>query len=194
MNKTNKPFYVAPGNHDLDGSEYFLDHFHQTHQSFIQQENLFVVLAPGQDWALDDQQLNFLRSTVEQSKWDVENIFIFTHQLFWLEQDDQHFPGVSPNSWANKVNESNFWSEVKPLFSDFNGDVYCIAGDVGAFADSNAVVYERDGNLHFIASGMGGGKQDNYLIANIFSDASVEFDVIAINGDEPHALGDLTDY
>ncbi len=194
MSKTEKPFFIAPGNHDLDGSMLFQELFKNEYQAFIENDNLFVLLTPRQDWSLDKEQVEFLEGAVVKNKWDVSNIFIFTHQLFWLEKNDERFPGVSPNSWANKENESNFWSQIKPMFSNYEGEVYFIAGDVGAFANENSVVYERDGNLHFIASGMGGGIKDNYLIVNNYKDSSVKFDLVALNGNDPNALGLLTDW
>lgn len=194
LKTTAKPIYAAPGNHDLDGSGLFQSYFGSTYQSFTTAGNLFIVLTPGEDWALDPVQLAFLENTVENHKWSSDNIFIFTHQLFWLEMDDQRFPEIQPNSWANKNGGGNFWSAVKPIFSNYPGDVYFIAGDVGAFPDRKAVFYGRDGNLHFIASGMGGGVNDNILVVDAFADGSVVFDLIAINGDDLAALGDLGDW
>ena len=194
MAKTGKPYYITPGNHDLNGSGLFETYFGQPYQTFKENNSLFVLVSPGQDWALPDAQIAFLENILEENIWDVPNIFVFTHQMFWLEKDDSKFPGVTPNSWANKENESNFWGRIMPLFSNYAGDVYFVAGDVGAFPDQNSVVYERDGNLHFISSGMGGGVRDNYLVVDIYSDASVRFDLVALNGDNPDALGLLTDW
>jgi hypothetical protein len=194
MAKTGKPYFITPGNHDMNGSGLFESYFGQPFQTFKENNSLFILVSPGQDWALSDTQIAFLENTLEEDIWDVSNTFVFTHQMFWLEKDGSRFPGVTPNSWANKENESNFWGRIMPLFSNYAGDVYFIAGDVGAFPDQNSVVYERDGNLHFIASGMGGEVRDNYLVADIYSDSSVRFDLIALNGDNPNALGLLTDW
>jgi len=193
MAETGKPYYVVPGNHDLKDPELFKDFFENEYQAFTINRTLFILLTPREDWKIDDEQFEFLENMLK-NKHEVSNIFVFTHQLFWLEKNDERFPGVTPNSWDKKKNESNFWDQIKPVFSNFERDVYFIAGDVGAFEGRNSVVYERDGNLHFIASGMGGGAADNYIVADVYSDGGVKFDLIALNGDNPGALGSLTDW
>ncbi len=194
MAKTEKPYFVVPGNHDLSISGLFLKYFKHEYQAFVKNKTLFVLLTPRQDWSIDDVQLKFLENELKEHKWEVSDILIFTHQLFWLEKNDTRFPGVLPNSWANKEKPSNFWSRIKPLFSNYPGGVYFFAGDVGASEDGKSVVYDVYDNLHFIATGMGGGVADNYLVVNVYSDSNVKIDLIALNGDNPNALGSLTDW
>lgn len=191
MAGTEKPYYIAPGNHDLDGSGIFTVNFGPTYQSFLQDKTLFIILTPHNNWELDVEQLDFLKQNLNENKGQVSNIFIFTHYLFWL--DGKQFSWIIPNGGPYKENKSNFWTEVAPLFAGFDENVYFIAGDVGAFPGQKAAVYEREGNLHFIASGMGGGTEDNYLIVSVFDDDSVGFELVPINLKDPRPLGNLMD-
>ena len=191
MATTEKPYYIAPGNHDLDGSGIFSDHFGPKYQSFTQGANLFIILTPKNDWELSTEQLAFLENTLAENREQVSNVFVLTHYLFWL--DGEHFPWIQSNGGPYPENRSNFWDDVVPEFGDFEGDVYFIAGDVGAFARQPGAVYERKGNMHFIASGMGGETEDNYLIVEVFDDGGVEFELVPIALDNPQPLGDLRD-
>jgi len=191
MASTGKPYYIAPGNHDLDGSGLFKDFFGSTYQSFVENENLFIILTPENDWELSEDQLVFLRETVQQHKNDVSNIFVLTHYLFWL--DGEHFTWIASNGGPYPENHSNFWTEVVTALESFTGNIYFIAGDVGAFPGQRAAVYEREGNMHFIASGMGGETEDNYMIVDVYDDGSVEFELVPIALEAPMPLGKLKD-
>ena len=191
MAETGKPYYIAPGNHDLDGSELFVTNFGPVYQSFTQGENLLVILTPRNDWQLDSEQLDFLQETLQLNQDAVSNIFVFTHYLFWL--DGEHFSWITPNGGPYQENRSNFWTEVKPMLETFDGNVYFIAGDVGAFPGQQAAEYERDGNMHFVASGMGGGTDDNYLVVKVFDDGSVVFELVPISPDGAEPLRELLD-
>jgi len=191
MALTAKPYYIAPGNHDLDGSGLFTENFGPIFQSFTQGNNLFIILTPRNDWELNNEQLSFLEKTLQEYQDQVSNIFIITHYLFWL--DGEHFTWITSNGGPYPQNRSNFWTDVIPLVEEFDGDIYFIAGDVGAFAGQPGAVYERAGNMHFIASGMGGGTEDNYLIVKVFDDSGVEFELVPISLVNPQPLGRLTD-
>lgn len=191
MALTAKPYYIAPGNHDLDGSGLFTENFGPIYQSFTQGKSLFIILTPRNDWELNDEQLSFLEKTLREYQDQVFNIFIITHYLFWL--DGEHFTWITSNGGPYPQNQSNFWTDVIPLVEEFDGDIYFIAGDVGAFTGQSGAVYERASNIHFIASGMGGGTEDNYLIVKVFDDSGVEFELVPISLVNPQPLGRLTD-
>ena len=191
MEITGKSYYIAPGNHDLDGSGLFATHFGDTYRSFNKGNDLFLILTPELDWHLEDKQMQFLKKKIMENP-NAANIFVFTHYLFWLDGD--HFAWVQPNGGPYKKNCSNFWSEVTPLFNDYEGDVYFIAGDVGAFKNHESVVYERESNLHFIASGMGSGLLDNYLIAHVYDDGKVDFTVMRLDSESSSELGAIQNW
>ena len=89
---------------------------------------------------------------------------------------------------------ANFETDVEPLLRATGLPTYVFAGDMGAFPSIHSFMYHESGNIHYIASGMGGGTKDNFVICRVAADGTVEFDLIALNGDDIHALGELTDF
>ena len=55
-------------------------------------------------------------------------------------------------------------------------------------------MYHQYDNITLIASGMGGGVKDNMVIVDVHEDKSVSFRLIALNGNDIHALGRLEDH
>jgi hypothetical protein len=194
IKNTGVKHYAAIGNHDETlSAKYFKKLFGQkTFYSFSKNDSLFIVLDPGKDWAIGYDQILFLKETLKKSNM-YQNIFVFTHQLFWVEKDNI-FSVIKPNSFAGKENHSNFWTEVVPLLENYNGQVYFCAGDVGAFDNNSSIVYEKIDNYHFIATGMGGGNDDNIIITSIYENGEVEFDIVTLNGNNINRLGKLEDY
>jgi len=70
--------------------------------------------------------------------------------------------------------------------------MYC--GDVGAFPNGDEFSYHNYKNITLISSGMGGGKRDNFVIVNVEENKIVSFKLIALNGDDINALGELKDF
>ena len=68
------------------------------------------------------------------------------------------------------------------------------AGDLGAGKWASDVAYDHYGNISLIASGMGEGIGDNFVVANVHQDKSVTFDLICLNEPDMNCLGKLTDY
>jgi hypothetical protein len=67
------------------------------------------------------------------------------------------------------------------------------AVDTGVY-DNGFMYYKDSKNITFIACGMGGRKQDNFIIVNVKQDKSIDFELISLNGDDVNALGKLEDY
>ena len=67
------------------------------------------------------------------------------------------------------------------------------AGDTGIY-DHGYMYYKDSENITFIASGMGGRKQDNFIVVDVQSDKFVSFQLIALYGEDVNALGKLKDY
>ena len=187
------PIYFAVGNHDMSDRELFEHRYGPTYFSFLHDADLFIVLDPNLDhWNISGEQLAFLRTALDQNK-KAEHIFIFAHQLLWWTGDN-NYRRVRPNSTDGRADSTNFWSEVEPLLKSAGKEVYLFGGDIGAHPGDESFMYDQYANLHFIASGMGGGLRDNFVICSIHEDGSVSFDLIALNGDDKGALGILEDY
>lgn len=190
-----KPVYFAPGNHDSGHSTsraVFVERYGPTYQSFTHNKDLFIILDPNLDsWNVSGNQLTWLQNEVNKKAKDSENIFVFFHQLLWWCKENQ-YKGYPPNSPSGRTEKINFFSEVYPLFDNLQNKVYMFAGDTGVY--ETGYMYAKDQNITFIASGMGGRKQDNFIITRVNKDTSVNFELISLNGESTDALGKLEDY
>ncbi len=187
------PVYFAQGNHDIAQDTLFETRYGPTYYKFAHERDLFIVLNPNLDhWNITGDQLAFLREALADTG-EVRNLFVFFHQLLWWEPDNL-FADITPNSTGGRDSTINFWSEIEPLFRECGHDVYLFAGDVGAHAATESYMYYRDGKIRFIASGMGGGSRDNFIIVSVTTDGAVSFRLVALNDDDPDALGRLEDY
>lgn len=187
------PIYFAPGNHDLTERALYESRYGKTYFSFMHQGDLFIVLDPNLDqWNISGAQLTFLQSVLEQHGI-ADNIFVFFHQVLWVKKDD-YFRRFIPNSVMGKTKKINYWTEVEPLFRNLDNPVYLFAGDVGAFPLGREILYHAYDNIHCIASGMGGGERDNFVLAKVHDDKSVTLQVMALNNDDPYSLGRVEEH
>ena len=49
-------------------------------------------------------------------------------------------------------------------------------------------------NVHFIGSGMGNGRDGNFILVDISQEGKVNLQLIAIDEEDPNALGKLEDH
>jgi hypothetical protein len=191
----NKKVYFAPGNHDVGNAKkkaIFTRRYGPTYQSFIQGEDLIIILDPNLNgWSIKGDQLTWLKEQLDSNKDTIKNIFVFFHQLLWWTPENE-FKSYKPNSTSGGKKENNFFTEVYPLFSNLGKPIYMFAGDTGVY--EKGVMYHKDNNITFIASGMGGRIQDNFILVNVNKYDSVNFQLVALNGDEINALGKLEDH
>ncbi len=188
------PVYFAAGNHDMTDRVLFESRYGQTYYSFVHQSDLFIVLDPNLDeWNISDDQLQFLENALNSEAQNVNNIFVFFHQVLWWEPDNI-YQNVTLNSLAGRADTINFWNEIEPLFNGLSKPVHMFAGDVGAFNTGSEFMYHQYENITLIASGMGGNVRDNIIIIDVHEDASVSYRLIALNDPDINALGDLLDY
>jgi len=188
------PVYFAAGNHDMTDRVLFESRYGQTYYSFVHQSDLFIVLDPNLDeWNISDDQLQFLENALNSEAQNVNNIFVFFHQVLWWEPDNI-YQNVTLNSLAGRADTINFWNEIEPLFNGLPKPVHMFAGDVGAFNTGSEFMYHKYENITLIASGMGGNVRDNFIIIDVHEDASVSYRLIALNASNDFALGDLLDY
>lgn len=188
------PVYFAVGNHDMEDRELFENRYGETYFSFTFQNDLFIVLDPNIDgWNISGEQMEFLKETLDENEENTDNIFVYFHQLLWWK-NNSIYTNYHPNSFEGKADTINFWSEVEPMFSKLSNEVFMFAGDVGAANWAADFMYDKYGNISLIASGMGEGKGDNFVVANVHEDKSVSYDLICLNDTALHCFGDLTDY
>jgi len=187
------PVYFAVGNHDMSNRPLYESRYGITYYSFIHENDLIIVLDPNIDnWNISGEQLVFLEDVIDQNNLDVENIFVFFHQILWRENDNI-YQDIIPNSFSGRADTINFWSEVEPLFNNLPNEVFMFCGDLGAGSWSSNVMYDAYDNISFIGSGMGDVNGENFIVVNVLNDKTVNYDLICLS-DVENCLGELTDY
>ncbi len=190
LQKLTVPYYIVPGNHDR-GPE-FEKRYHNYYQSFVRNNDLFILLTPN-NWNIEGPQLDFLKSALAASSDSVRNIFIFLHELIWWSPDNR-FNTVEINYRPYYPGTSNFVEEIEPLLRETGKKVVVYAGDVGCHSGVSPCMYDTSGNLTLIASGMGSGNKDNLVITRVYTDGTFNFDLIHLNGPDKRGMGRLEDY
>lgn len=172
LDQLNYKIYAAPGNHDIDQKKnsinniYFKKKFDKLYKSFIYKNDLFIIINSVENrWSIKGQQLNFLRKKLNQHHQTVDNIFIISHHVIFLNKDFD----LKVNSESDKGNNLNFWDEIYPLLKKYSNNYYIVAGDIGAFKNRYELFCKNLDQNIFLATGMGGGERDNYLIFRKFN-------------------------
>ncbi len=191
MEAFDMPLFIAAGNHDI-GPEFearFGDYFF----AFGHQGDLFITLVPSLgNWSITGDQKDFLVSTLDSLASASNHVFVFLHELIWWSPDSI-FQNVVLNYIPYYPGSTNFWTEIEPLFRALPNQVVFYAGDLGCCTHVSPFMYHHYENITLVASGMGGGEKDNFIITDVFPDTLI-YHLVAINGDDPNALGELTDF
>ena len=186
--------YFAPGNHDLGDRQLYESRYGKTYFSFIYQQDLFIILDPNIDhWNITGDQLDFLKNVVSKQQSEVINIYVFFHQLIWWDKQTK-YGKVRLNSHSDRADTLNFWTEIEPIFHNLTNPVFMFAGDLGGAHWSDDYMYDTYDNITLIASGMGDGEGDNFIIIQVDESGNVSFELVALYGDDIRALGNLEDY
>ena len=163
----NYKIYIAPGNHDIGSIENdektlnFKKRYGNLYQSFKFKNDLFIILNPYEnEWSIKNEQLDFLKKELQNNYQFVDNIFIITHPVIYINKKFN----IKVNSFLGAGKNINFWDEIYPLFKKYDNNYYVIAGDVGAFPNGFELFCNKFEKNLFLASGMGGGVHDNYFI------------------------------
>jgi len=189
-----RPVHFAVGNHDMTDRALYESRYGRTYSSFIHKGDLCIILDPNLDhWNISGEQLKFLKETLNREHENVTNIFVFFHQALWWTADNK-YKKLKLNSLQGRAESVNFWTQLEPLFSALPNKVYMFAGDVGANPTGSEFMYDAYDNITLIASGMGGERRDNFIIADVKKDKTVSFRLIALNGENVNALGKLESY
>lgn len=175
------PVYFSVGNHDMENRPVYEERYGKTYSSFVHQSDLFIVLDPNLDaWNITGDQLTFLKNTLEEHKEKVHNVYVFFHQLLWIQQGTK-YESIRPNSLAGRATEINFWTEIEPLFHQLSNPVFMFAGDLGGGTWADNFYYDQYDNMTFMASGMGDGEGDNYVILHVAEDKTLTYDKVVMD-------------
>ena len=167
VNNLDYKLYIAPGNHDIGSTEdsikkvNFKKRYGNLYQSIKFKNDLFIILNPYENqWSIKNQQLDFLKKELKQNYQSVDNIFIISHPVIYVNEKFN----VKVNSYDGAGKNINFWDEIYPLFKKYSNNYYVVAGDVGATYNHFELFCNKFEKTIFLATGMGGGINDNYLI------------------------------
>ncbi len=198
LKKLKDTVYFSRGNHDGDLS-FFEKRYGKSYQSFTIEDDLHIILDSNiGNWNIAGEQLDFLKSTINSNASLSGNIFIYTHHIIWWNNKKYRTPAM--NSRDRMSNNLTFWDEIFPFIKKTGKPVVFFAGDVGAFDNTvkniryESYSYVKKDNVTLITSGMGGGKKDNIVIADVLNNNTVKFRLIHLNGDDINGLGKLEDY
>ncbi|MGB0864006.1 MAG: metallophosphoesterase family protein [Saprospiraceae bacterium] len=181
LKRLEMPIYFAFGNHDMQDRTLVENRYGTTYSTFIKENDLFIILDPNlANWNIEGEQLDFLKNTLNEVGSDINNIFVFFHQLIWLK-DNHVLNNNEPNSFEDKADVLSFWTELEPRFNDLNKPVFLFAGDVGAVAHSPSLMYYKEKNLTYISSGMGYIGTDNFLIVEVSDNGQVDMKPVWLN-------------
>ena len=175
-----KNWKIARGNHDLS---LYLDQQIQpeNHLAITQGNVLMLILntsVPG--WGLDSVQTNFVEETISQLPDSMNQIMVFTHQLWWLKNTPQSFDldSIRPNSYALFEGAPDFWSSGFQKLQNLEKEIYFFAGDLGVDTLIESYYEDHYKNFHFYGSGMGSGEEDNLLLISIYQNQPVKIERI----------------
>ncbi len=188
------PVYITPGNHDLINRSLFEERYGTTYTSFVYENDLFILLDPLlNEWNISGEQYDFFLQTIEDQAQYTDNIFILFHQLLWYEPDNI-YSVCHPNGLNGRADTINFWQEIIPICKSLENEVVFCAGDVGASQWSGYLMYDNFDNISLIATGMGYGVNDNFIVINVSENKDITYDVICLNSEELYCFGDLEDH
>lgn len=185
-----RPAFFAAGNHDLSDRGLFEARYGRTYFGFRHENDLFIILDPDPgNGNITSEQLDFLDSCLTGPD-SIGHVFVFFHQVLWWNEENK-YRYVEPNSTDGRADTINFWTDVEPKFRALDRDVYLFCGDVGAHPTGESFMYDHYANIYLIATGMGGGKRDNFVIISVLVDGTVIPRLIALNDENIDALGRL---
>lgn len=188
MDQLELDYHIAAGNHDR--GSLFLELFEEYYYSFLVEDDLFIILSPT-GWNIEGEQKDFLEETLNSFASEVNNIFVFCHELIWWSPDSI-FQNVRINFLPHYPGGTNYWAEIDPIFRSLDNPIYIFAGDIGATPSSSHYMYYHYDNVRLIASGMGKGGDDNFLTVEIYN-GGVKLNLMAMEGDR-YRLGDIELY
>lgn len=193
INDLGLPVYFAFGNHDVANRSLVEQRYGETYYSFLNGNDLFIVLDPNIDnWNISNDQLLFLENTINENASVSNNIFVFFHQVLWWAEDNI-FRDISLNSTQGRNDTINFWTNIEPLFNNLDNEVVMFAGDIGAGSWSSDIMYYNYENITLIASGMGEGVGDNFVVVNV-SYNSISYDLVSLNTIDIEGMGGVEDF
>jgi len=185
--------WFCPGNHDTYNRQLYESRYGKTYYSFQRGNDLFIVLDGNLDhWNISGKQLDFLLGTLENIEPGMKQVFIFVHQLIWWDRQNI-FSQVNLNWPPYTPDKTNYWTKIEPVLQDLSVPVIVFAGDLGANKQATPVMFYQEGNITYIASGMGNGEKDNFILVTVNENKAPEYELVSLGGERTD-MGALQDY
>lgn len=193
LSRLYKKVYFCPGNHDTYNRELYESRYGNPYYAFNRGNDLFIILDGNMDrWNVCGEQLDFLGRSLSKVDDQTNHVFIFVHQLIWWDEHNI-FSRVSLNWPPYTPDTTNYWPVVEPMLQTLKVPVVLFAGDLGANNTASSIMYHRDRNITYIASGMGNGNTDNFIVVTVGSGEKPVYKLISL-GKGTSDMGVLEDY
>lgn len=161
-----KPLYFVKGDHECYGrSEMYRKHQPSSVFYFLCENDLFLILDSQKVLnTISEDQILFIRALLEKRTY--RHIIVFFHRLLWV--DENHYREEElKHMYKDQENfKTEFWENVVPIFEKLEQPVYFFAGDAG-LRPTTAFSHKTHGHLHFVASGVGSARDQNFLIVKV---------------------------
>jgi len=189
IDKLNMPIHISAGNHDR--GEVF-ETLYQSYYSYQLYGDLFIILNTN-GWKVINEQKDFLEQTIKDKAENVNNIFVFTHELIWWSPNNI-FGNVKINYLPNYPGSTNYWEDIFPIFDTLDNNITFFAGDLGATDQVTPYMYYKEKNITYIANGMGSYNNDNIIVVELDYNGHPHFKLYGINSSKPQIIEDIETY
>ncbi len=192
LKKLGVDLLVSRGSHDTGPEIEALQPAHTVVKK-IDHALIIVLNTTHSGWTLAPDQVPLVKEALAAHP-KVENIFVFSHQLWWLREPPPEFE-IKPcetNSRGLFEGESTFWMDVFPLFAERQEQVYFFAGDLGCYGGVKPYYEDHHRNFHFYGSGMGARYADNFLLAEVDSQGRVAIKRVDFGTQTGNGIADVT--
>ena len=161
-------YFISPGSHDIGYSGFQTDNLVVndnfikifSKDLFMQEFDNFTLIAANfstPNWEPNNSTKKIINEYI--SKTQNEIIFLFSHQLFWLEDIDNV---IKPNSWS--MLKSDLKKDSLYWLDDNEKKLIVVSGDYGSKGEPPYC--KQIENKVFIANGIHDLDNDSYLVVN----------------------------
>ncbi|UPT68555.1 MAG: hypothetical protein M0D57_07980 [Sphingobacteriales bacterium JAD_PAG50586_3] len=156
----------------------------------------YIIEAPGsafiilnsEDWGNKEQKAFWDKQLGEYiNNAAVKNIFILSHRLIWATGNPM-FADLLQLTNSPEMHTGQQLIDLNMLKPHLDKQFYFLSGDVG-LNNKLPFFYQREGNITFIATGMGDLPTDAVIEATVYKD-NIEFKPLYLGADNSAKLAD----
>lgn len=157
----------------------------------------YIIEAPGsafivlnsEDWG-NKEQKEFWKKQLKEyiNNAEVKDIFILSHRLIWATGNPA-FADLVQLTNSPEMHTGDTLIDVNKLKAHTDKQFYFISGDLG-LNEKLPFFYQREGNVSFVATGLGDLPTDAVIEATVYKDKEVEFKAVYLGADNKAKLAD----